>query len=241
MKELNTIRISSEGLCKYLKKIYGPHSIKLSSSNPNKNNQKLVSKDCFKSITDTKFRTFLNDIDSYGNFIDVDSLIIFLNSEANTNSTRGKYHEMLDMVIALYQLPILNDLPNFDHLDRKTYEMIFPKRVEYLICWWIIHKISNDKFLSKYKFVDQKNVTMPLFQKIISNNDDRFYDVVFDNLNVVIEIQENSSSHNLNPNDLLKEALVKLRSKRIIYFKMTEFESDNYGYLKSFWLEDLHP
>jgi hypothetical protein len=215
--------------------------IKSSASNPNKNNQILVSKDCFKSITDTKFKSFVSSIDTYGNFIDLNSLIKYLSTEANTTSTRGKYHEMIDMIIALYQLPISNDLPDFDNLDKKTYEQIFPKRVEYLICWWIMFKISNDKFLSKYKFSNGKNLTMPLFQKLISNNDDRFYDVVFECMNLIIEIQENNSAHNLNPNDLLKEALVKLRSKRIIYFKMAEFESDNYEYLKNFWSNDLRP
>jgi hypothetical protein len=104
-----------------------------------------------------------------------------------------------------------------------------------------LHKISNDKFLSKYKFFDDKNLTIPLFQKLISNTDDRFYDVVFENLNIVLEIQENSSSHYLNPNDLLKEALVKLRSKRIMYFKMAEFELENFKYLRKFWKDNLRP
>jgi anaerobic ribonucleoside-triphosphate reductase len=126
-----------------------------------------------------------------GNYIDIESLAKFLSTEANTKSTRGKYHELLDMILALYQIPIENDLPKFEVLDAKTFEQIYPKRVEYLICYWILHKISEDKFLSKYKFFDDKNLTVPLFQKLISTKDDRFYDVVFENLNIVLEIQEN--------------------------------------------------
>ncbi len=45
------------------------------------------------------------------------------------------------MVLALYQIPIENDLPNFEILDAKTFEQIYPKRVEYLICWLAVRNI----------------------------------------------------------------------------------------------------
>jgi hypothetical protein len=51
---------SIDNLQKYLVKTYGSNSIKLSSANPNKNNQILVSKDCFVGITDSKFDNFFD-------------------------------------------------------------------------------------------------------------------------------------------------------------------------------------
>ena len=161
IKESKETKPSIEKLQTYLKNKYGNKAIKLSSSNPNKNNQILVSKKCFSEITDSNFKTFIAEESALlGNYIDIESLAKFLSTEANTRSTRGKYHELLDMILALYQIPIENDLPKFEVLDAKTFEMIYPNRVEYLICYWILHKISNDKFLSKYKFFDDNNLTI---------------------------------------------------------------------------------
>ena len=134
---------SIEKLQAFLKDKYGSKAIKLSSSNPNKNNQILVLKTIFSEITDSNFKTFLaEESASLGNYIDIESLAKFLSSDANTRSTRGKYHELLDMILALYQIPIENDLPNFEILDAKTFEQIYPKRVEYLICWLAVRNIK---------------------------------------------------------------------------------------------------
>jgi hypothetical protein len=99
-----------------------------------------------------------------------------------------------------------------------------------MICWWILYKLKSDEFISKYN-----KISYPVFQKVISDIEHRYYDVVFDKLDIIIEIQENNSQHLDNQNDILKEALVKIKNKRILYFKVKEYQEFNYSYLNKFW------
>ena len=234
-------KVCLKSLEKYIRSTYGDSVIKISSNNPNKDNQTLVQKSCFKDITDNKFNELLTNTTVSNEYISLDTIATFLRTEANTANTRGKYHELMNMINAMYKLDIINDMPNYDILDEKIKIGIFPKRVEYLICWWILRKIANDKFIGRYRFYDGKKLTQPEFQKLISDDDDRFYDIVFELLDIIVEIQEDNSAHANNPNDLLKEALVKMRSKRILYFKIADFNSKNYVYLDEFWSNDLKP
>jgi hypothetical protein len=79
------------------------------------------------------------------------------------------------------------------------------------------------------------NIVYPLFQKLLNDVEHRYYDIVFDKLDIIIEIQENNSQHMDNHNDILKEALVKIKNKRILYFKVKDYQDFNYSYLNKFW------
>jgi hypothetical protein len=238
---MTQLSICLKSLENYIRTTYGNSVIKKSSNNPNKDNQTLVQKSCFGDITDNKFNDLLTKTTVFNDYISLDTIATFLKTDANTSNTRGKYHELMNMINAMYKIDIINDMPNYDVLEEKVKSVIFPKRVEYLICWWILRKIANDKFIGRYRFLDGKKTTQPEFQKLISDDDDRFYDIVFELLDIIIEIQEDNSAHAYNPNDLLKEALVKVRCKRILYFKISEFNSKNYVYLDEFWNNDLKP
>jgi len=126
----------------YIRTTYGDLVIKISSNNPNKDNQTLVNKSCFCDITDNKFNEILTNTTIANDYISLDTIATFLKTEANTANTRGKYHELMNMINAMYKIEIKNDMPCYDTLDDKTKFMIFPKRVEYLICWWILRKIG---------------------------------------------------------------------------------------------------
>lgn len=169
-------------------------------------------------------------------YVKVDDFIDYITNFANTKNTKGKYHEYMDYVHAYYDICTRNDIPEYNTIrDKKLKEKIEPKRIEFFIAWWICNMTKKDPFLGKYS---QSN---PVFQHEIGSNDDRFYDIVFEDLDIIIEVQEDSSNHHNNTNDILKNALAKVRNKRIIYFKLTEYKTYNYQYLDRFWsdLQDM--
>ena len=136
MKQISTQtdnKICLKSLEKYIRSTYGDSVIKISSNNPNKDNQTLVQKSCFRDITDNKFNELLTNTTVSNDYISLDTISTFLRTDANTANTRGKYHELMNMINAMYKLEIVNDMPNYDILDEKSRIAIFPKRVEYLI------------------------------------------------------------------------------------------------------------
>ena len=223
-----------DNLEKYLKDNFDDDVIKMSSRNPDKDNYKSVSIKCFDNISDNTFNKFIKDNSKTG-YIYLNKLAHFLTNDANTKNTRGKYHELMNMIHAMYNVNIIDNLPDYSSLDKSIKDKIMPKREEYLICWLIKHLIDNDKLLSQYLYFNGKPLTTPLYQKSIENIDERYYDMIFDELDIVVEIQEDDNAHKDNTNDELKEALVKVRSKRIIYFKLVDFNTNIQEYLKLFW------
>ena len=219
---------AEEKLEEYLISQYGDEIIKKSVNNPNKDSYKSVSIDCFANITDNTFNDFIKD-NNLSNYIQLDKLVYFLTSESNNSSknTRGKYHEYMNMIHAMYDVNIVGDLPNYYILDKTIKDKIMPKRYEYLICWWIKYKIDNDDFLSKYLLFNGDKLTTPTYQEPIVNTDERYYDVLFKKLDIIIEIQEDNNNHKNNMNDNIKEALAKTRLKRIIFFKLVDFKENN--------------
>ena len=129
---------------------------------------------------------------------------------------------------------VSSSLRVFRLLKQNLREIIQPIRKEYLICWWILHMIKQDKVISNFLF-DKKSfdkIAYPTFQCDIES---KTFDISFDYLDIVIEIQENNVSHKNNPNDRLKESIVKFKTKRIKYFKLKDFEQRNHDYLDYFW------
>ncbi len=166
----------------------------------------------------------------------LDEFIDFLTSgELNSKSdTKGLYHKYMDCLLVLYNVEIVkgNNFPNFEKLSKKDREIVEPKRFEYKVIWWLIHKIKTHQFLHKHE--NKLGIT---FQKPIRNGDKKFYDLLFNNINLIIEVQEKGRAHDENENDLTKEGMVALRGKRIVYLKMDGFD-DREGYkeyLDSVW------
>ena len=191
-----------------------------SVDNPNSNHNVSIKAEYFTNITEINFVILLKD----KKLISVKDVIHFFetNQKYNNNNTKGKYHELMPIVHAIYGVKVEHDLPKYQKLDDK----IVPKRIEFLICWWINHIIQNDNFLKSYlKYIK------PEYQTIF---DDRFYDIVFNELDIIIEIQENNSTHEENKNDITKESLIRIRSKRILYFKCSKYDTHNYQYLNEF-------
>lgn len=176
---MNTIMDHTKCLTEYFIKTYGEKSVKQSHSIPNKDCQTLIDIKCFESITCSKFREF---IDKYDLYVDLNDLVKYLKSGAsNVRNTRGKYHELLHLIVVMYGKEKDDDgLLDFLRYDKK----IYPCRVEYIICYWILWTLRNDPFISKY------DIAVPTFQKLINDNDERYYDIVFDSLHIYLEIQE---------------------------------------------------
>ncbi len=227
----------TNNLIAYLEETYGSEVIKLSPKNPDKDNDVLVNGKYINDITDNGFNNFIRT----SKYIKLNSLINYLTDNANTNNTRGKYHELMDMIHAMYNVEIIDGLPNYSVLDIDIKIKINPKRIEFLICWWIQNKIKNDPFMSNYLYVNGERLALPEYQKTIKSIDERYYDMIFELLNIVVEIQEDNNAHKNNQNDILKEALARVRSKRIVYFKLVNYNQDKYEYLNEFWNDILRP
>ncbi len=73
------------------------------------------------------------------------------------------------------------------------------------------------------------------YQESIRNSDKRFFDVLFKNINIILEIQEAKGNHDDNLNDLTKEGMARLRVNRINYFKICEYHNSSFDYLDEFW------
>ncbi len=132
---------------------------------------------------------------------------------------------------ALFNLDIDRGIPNYSKiLIPNIKNKIFPSREEYLPCFWIVHKIRNHVFLNNYL-----DLVLPKFQKLLSPDDARFYDIVFDKLGIVIEVQEDAPHHDQSENDLLKESLALCRDNYIMYFKMSLYKKEHGLYLSEFW------
>ena len=211
--------VKEENLIKYIPDSYIVRSV----DNPNSNYNISIKCDYFTknlNITENNFITLLKNKE----IVSIKDVINFFenNTKYNNNNTKGKYHELMPLTHAIYNVIIENDLPKY----LEIHEKIKPMRIEFLICWWINHIIQNDNFLQKYL-----DYIKPSYQTYIDN---RFYDIEFNKLDIIIEIQEDSSAHEENNNDITKESLIRIRSKRIIYFKCSEYYEDNYQYLDKF-------
>jgi hypothetical protein len=73
------------------------------------------------------------------------------------------------------------------------------------------------------------------YQQPIRKKDNKYYDLLFDKIDIVLEVQENADNHDDKDSDYTKEALVLLRDKRIYYFHIKLFQENNYQYLNDFW------
>lgn len=210
----------------YLISKYSSNVIK--KNNCNKTNEiQIVSKYLKSNYTDINFIKFINK----NEFINIKDLVSYIINNINTNSSRGKYHEFMDLIHYIYDVEIIKDLPNYINKDN-----IQPKRKEYLWCWWIMNKIKTDNF-----FKDNNLLLTPLYQCKINDNYEKYYDIYYDKLDIIIEIHENCNNHKNNPNDCLKESIIKLKSKIIIYFKISEYDKTNHKYLYDFWNDELRP
>jgi hypothetical protein len=227
--------ININKLKKYLIDKYGNQVIIESEDVPDKDPMIYINK---LKLYDITYKTFLNIKSIYNeNYITMDQLINFLldrgNGGANTNATCGKYHEFMSMVHELCDVTIdTNGMPNYKNINKNLRYRIIPQRQEYDICWWIIYMVSNDSFIKQFLFVDGKNMAFPTFQRQYC---DRSYDICFENLDIMIEIQEDNCAHKNNPNDILKESIIKFGAKRIKYFKLKEYNSKKLTYQNDFW------
>lgn len=218
-----------------LKERFGNNVVSNPSLNPNKTNEYKVNvKILCDNINDTKIKNWaaIHWIDK--NAIKIQMFIEFIEN-INNKSTRGTYHIYMDFIHAYYNVPIEESIPQYNQLDSNIKDKIKPQRSEYLIAWWIIDKIRIDEFFNKLSQTIKDKYLVPTYQEPIRSTDSRFYDVLFKKLNLIIEIQEDSKSHDECMNDLTKESLCALRGYRIKYFKLQESSKRNLKYLEEFW------
>ena len=165
------------------------------------------------------------------NYVKVADFINFIKEKINTRNTKGIYHDYMDIIHSFYSITVTMGLPNYSVVNETLKNEIKPKRIEYLFAWWIINKIRDDPFLSKY----MNTLLKPTYQEKLATTDNKYYDIGFEEINVLIEINESSNNHDANSNDILKYSLAKVRGKFITYFQESEYKLNSYSYLTTCW------
>lgn len=166
-------------------------------------------------------------------YVTLTEFINYMHKFNKSDDTMGYFHEYLDYFHALYQVNVskgVKSLPNYYQLEKEVRNVVEPKRHEFLFVWWILKNIREHPFLQKFEKLI--NIT---YQESIRNTDKRFFDVLFKNINIILEIQEAKGNHDDNLNDLTKEGMARLRVNRICYFKICEYLNTSFDYLEEFW------
>lgn len=218
-------------LKKFMIKTIGKNIVENSIRNPNKNDDIILNTDkLLNYFSDNKIHEYAKK-NNWPNEIPIQKFVDFLIDHANGNGTRSKYHEYMEFHPSLFGLSIDRGVPDYGEiLNPHLRKKIEYKRDEYIPCFWIVNKIKNHEFLKNYL-----ELSLPSFQKVLSENDNRFYDIVFDKLNIIIEVQEDASHHDNNSNDILKESLALYRDNYIMYFKMNSYRTQHMNYFNAFW------
>ena len=223
-------------LAELLRKKFGQNVVSNPSTNPHKShNYKINIKILCDGLQDTKIKNWSQKHWNDKNAIKTDEFIGFIEKEINNNNTKGFYQEYMDFIHAFYDVPIVNLIPQYNKVKDDIKERIMPKRKEYFYAWWIGQKIKTDVFFKQLNQEIKSKYLEPTYQESIRKGDNRFYDILFRALGIIIEIQEDSKSHDECLNDLTKEGLCTLRGFRIKYFKLQEVDSRNLDYLEEFW------
>lgn len=220
------------GLKQFMVQLLGSNIVINNNRHPNKNDDLIINRDILLDhFTDNKIHDYAKK-EKWTNDIPLQKFIDFLvNHAGSKQGSRSKYHEYMEFHPSLFNLDIDRGIPNYSKIlmiDLKN--KIIPSREEYLPCFWIVHKIRNHNFLNNYL-----DLVLPKFQKLLSFDDARFYDIVFDKLGIVIEVQEDAEHHDQSENDLLKESLALCRDNYIMYFKMSMYKKYHNQYLAEFW------
>lgn len=211
-------------LVNYLIDNYGEDAIIKSSTIPNINSIYNINISILlENITDINFHKFISANYKNNDYIPVKDFIDYAIKKGNSKNTKGLYQEYMSFVFAYYNIVIKDNIISVGLLP----DHIIPLRAEYMITWIIFNMVKEDKFLSKYIHTLLK----PSYQKYINKKNNRYYDMSFENVDIIIEIQEVSYAHTDNINDSLKESLVKAKNKRIFYFNMSEYSEDQVDYL----------
>ncbi len=231
-----------------LQKKLDKNSVLPPNENRNSTNEYIIKKSMLnKLFSDTKIKkkVWTND-----RFVTVNEFIEFMEEQNKSTDTMGCFHEYMEYIHTLYQVKTkkcddeddfsgldeferLNkeyqQLPFYHELTKKIRDIVEPKRDEFKFVWWIIKNINLHPFLSKYK--DLLGIT---YQEPIVKKDKRFYDLLFNNINTVIEIQEDKGNHKNNYNDELKEAMVRVRGNQIYYLHIAGWKS-SIDFLEELW------
>lgn len=221
-------------LVELIRKKFGNNYVKESSKTPDATAYYSIKKEGFvDSFTSTKFIEYATK-NWTGDYIPISCFVEYITEYANDTYTRGKYHEFMDYVIVYHEIELIGGIPEYKLInDDRLKKKLFPKREEYIAIWVILQRIREHPYLKRY----QKSYLKPTYQQCVNVGDGRFYDLLFEKLGIIIEIQELSFSHTKNINDELKEAIVKVKNMNIYYFKLGEYKQNQRLYLNTAFKE----
>ncbi len=130
-----------------------------------------------------------------------------------------------------YNVPVYSDIK-----DKTIKNIVTPTRDEFKYLRWILDNVYGHTFFKM--FINDLDIT---YQKSIKPSDNKKYDMLFQNIDLVIELQEEKVQHTDNPNDETKRAMVLLRGKRMVYFRMDICSNGPGKYMEKLWKNEIEP
>jgi hypothetical protein len=183
--------------------LVGENNILSPNENPNKYNVYCINVNAFKNaFNDTYLINYADEIwidklKRPKKFITIDEIIEFI-KKANNNNKKGVFHIYMDLSHSYFGVIIKDNIwPLYNKLDSINRKFSEPIRDEYLIIWMINRKIKNHIFFKNYYY----NWLTPSYQITIQ---DRDYDLTFNFVDIIVEIQEDDGNHKDNDNDIYK-------------------------------------
>jgi hypothetical protein len=223
--------MTKEGFVRYMCRLH-PALVKTADSHPDKNGFISFKKDILlELINDKALNSYADAMWDDMEYIRMKDFVNYMTNNANTKNTKGMYHKYIDFIINYYDVPVVKGMPMFDLVtDNELKKKITPLRLEYTIVWYILNRLRNHSFIKRYIMTYAKAT----FQEPVGYNDNRFYDILFELLYIIIEAHEDSGNHDRNYNDMVKESLARDRTFNILYFKMQKYNEDQVRYLDEF-------
>jgi hypothetical protein len=202
----------------------------ISDSPHNKKDELVKDEALYALMKDSYFRQMIDKhkkINGRYKLVDVIHSLELARVEANDKKkTQGTYHILMPYIHALYGIDNRpNNTPNYNDIHKQ--HGIVPVRIEYEVLYWLQTCIKNDPFFQKiYDFFE------PSYQfKFEKSN--KIYDVAYEKVKLIIEVQEDGYHHNDNDDDIDKKCVVIKNNYRVYYIQPGAFNPN--GNIYELW------
>jgi hypothetical protein len=211
-----------DALVSFIKEKIGEDNIKKSIEQPDCLDEIKIYKQAIEKyfILKNRIKNYSAEVWKDKDYISVKDFIKFL--EKKDEGKRGNFHEHLPFLHKYYNIQIERGIPDYLSVP-KNITIFRDMRLEHIGVWFVMNMIYEDELFQKFM-----NIFEPSYQIEPKEGDNRYYEIVFKKLKIILEIQENNKSHDENFNDYTKEELGLMRGFRVVYLKTIEFNDPQY-------------
>jgi hypothetical protein len=150
--------------------------------------------------------------------ISLEQFVKFITEEAMTDGTTSRCGQYVKYTHAYYDVPMEQGIPDYSMIDPKIREFIEPKRIEHKALFILHHGLETDPLIKTFP----PRVLKETFQGLVNAPNPKYFDKLYPNVGLAIEVHEETENHVNSQND--KDKLVHACNQDIIivYFKMID-------------------